>query len=213
MANALLKITPSDFKYLWEECKYCYYEKVVNNSLRPSTPFPGIFNKMNGQMQTMAIGREVSELVKELPAGKFNSQEVFLKSKAIPNRSMCYVTGRLDILTEFEDGTYGIIDLKITDPRDESLYKFSRQLHAYKYAMEHPDEGDPITISKLGLIVVSPQEVSFHKGHIFFRTRPIWKEFEINMNDFFEFIDGISDFLKGNAPSPSPSCSFCKYRG
>ena len=195
--NKLYKISPSDFKYLWEYCKHCYYQKIVNGISPPSMPFPGIFTKMNGQMQGMAIGRNITDLVKGLPAGKFHSQEVYLKSKPVPNKSLCFLTGRLDILTEFEDGNCGIIDLKITDPKDESLYKFSRQLHAYKYAMENPADGEAIEVSKIGLIVVAPQEVSFHKGLIFFRSKPVWKEFKIDMNDFYIFIDEISDFLSG----------------
>ena len=115
-------------------------------------------------------------------------------------------------MTKFDDGSFGVIDLKITNPRDESLYKFGTQLHAYKFALENPEVGDPIKIDRLGLLVISPEEVQFHKGYIFFRSKPIYKEIDINMDGFIEFIDKIATFLEGECPKPSLTCTYCKYR-
>src|SRR5436190_114906 len=169
----MYKLSPSDFKYLWEDCKHCYYQKIVKGVQLPSSPFPGIFSKMNGQMQQMALGQSINELIPELPSGKFYSQEGFLKSKPVPAKNTCFITGRFDVMTEFDDGTFGVIDLKITNPKDESLYKFGTQLHAYKYAIENPATGNPVQIDRLGLLIISPEEVRFHKGYVFFRSKPI----------------------------------------
>ena len=41
----LYKLSPSDLTFAWDECKFCFYQKVKHNiTLR--TPFPGIFGKL-----------------------------------------------------------------------------------------------------------------------------------------------------------------------
>lgn len=37
------KLSPSDFAFLWEECKRCFYLKVVNGIQRPPLIMPKIF--------------------------------------------------------------------------------------------------------------------------------------------------------------------------
>ncbi len=210
--STLYKLSPSDFKYLWEDCKHCYYQKVVNGLPTPFTPFPGIFSKMNSQLQTMALSKNVNEIIPQLPSGKIVSQEGWLHSKPLPNRNGCYIAGKFDLLTKFDDGSYGVIDLKITDPKQDALYKFKTQLHAYKFALENPDENEPVKISKLGLLVVSPSEVVLHKSRAIFLSKPSWIEFKINMEEFYAFIDEISDFLSGECPEPTKGCGYCDYR-
>lgn len=206
------KLSPSDFKYLWEDCKHCYYQKVVNGLSPPFTPFPGIFSKMNSQLQNMAMKKNINELIPQLPSGSIISQEGWLKSTPIPNRNICYISGKFDLLTKFDDGTHGVIDLKISNPREDVLYKFRTQLHAYKYALENPEEKEPIKISKLGLLVISPTEVVYHKNRPIFLSKPAWIEFKPKMDDFFEFIDEVSGFLAGDCPAPTQGCSYCDYR-
>lgn len=206
------KLSPSDFKYLWEDCKYCYWQKVVNGVQLPSIGMPGIFSKMNGQVQEMALGMNIQEFVPELPPGIITAKEGYLRSKSLPNRNLCFLTGRFDVLTKFEDSSYGVIDLKITDPKTDNLYKFSTQLHAYKFALENPENGVPVAVSRMGLVVMSPEQVAIHKGHIFFRSKPIWYEIEEDMDTFIEFVDQVSDLLSSGPPLPSPVCRWCIYR-
>ena len=71
MAGRLYKLSPSDFKYLWEDCKHCYYRKVVHGVTLPSIGIPSIFNKMNSLAQDMAMGKKTTDFSKELPEGKF----------------------------------------------------------------------------------------------------------------------------------------------
>lgn len=213
--NQLFKLSPSDFKYLWEDCKYCYYQKVVNGIELPSIGIPNIFTKMNTYVQTELQGTNPKDLHPDIPDGLFELQERYLKSIPIPSKNICYISGRFDILTKFNDGTHGVIDLKITDPKEESIYKFRNQLHAYKFALENPSEESKRMvnkISKMGLLVISPKSVRFHKGHIVFISKPVWIEVEENMDEFFAFIDEVSQLLEGDVPSPTENCKWCVYR-
>ena len=214
-SNRLYKLSPSDFKYLWEDCKHCYYQKVVNGIELPSIGIPGIFMKMNSQVQTKVQGTNPQNLHPELPSGTFELQERYLTSFPIPNKSRCYISGKFDLLTRFDDGTHGVIDLKITSPKEEDLYKFKYQLHAYKFALENPqDESKRMAdrITKMGLLVISPKAVEFYKGNLVFLHEPQWIEIEENMDEFFALIDEVTKVLEGPLPKPTDNCKWCNYR-
>ena len=100
----------------------------------------------------------------------------------------------------------------MTDSRDEDLNKFDRQLHAYKYALENPIEKEPVTISRVGLLIVSPTDIKPYQGYIYYKAKPVWKEIPINMESFFSFIDRVEQLLEGDEPPPSQTCSWCKYK-
>lgn len=213
--NKLFKLSPSDFRYLWEDCKHCYYRKVVYNIILPSIGIPGIFSKMNGLAQKAMLGLNLKEVHPALPDGTFDLQERFLKSTPIPNKNDCYISGRFDLLTKFNDGSHGVIDLKITDPKEDDIHKFKYQLHAYKYALENPlDETKRMTnkISKMGLLVISPEKIAFHKGKIFFQSQPTWYEIEENTKEFYSFIDSVSNLLNSGLPIPTKGCKWCDYK-
>lgn len=211
----IYKLSPSDFKYLWEDCKHCFWRKVVEGVALPSIGMPAIFGKMNNLVQDKVIDMNLKDINPDLPSGIFEHKERYLKSKPVPNSEGVFISGRFDLLTKFDDGTHGIIDLKITNPNSKTLYKFANQLHAYKYALEHPAYGqDKLVdkISKMGLVIMSPEDVSFKNDTILFNAKPVWIEFDEDMPTFFKFIDDISEFLNSELPEPTDSCAWCRYR-
>jgi len=207
----MFKLSPSDFKYLWEECPHCFYQKVHYNIRQPSIGISSIFTRMSGMLQKNIQGINIQELVPEAPSGKFVLDEGFLKSKPLPS-GKSYINGRFDLLVRFDDGTHGVIDVKMTDSKDEDLDKFNRQLHAYKYALENPAEKDPVTISKVGLIIVSPTDIRPHQGHLYYKAKPVWKEIPVNMDSFFSFISEVEKLLEGPVSEPTSTCQWCVYK-
>jgi len=205
------KISPSDFAYLWNECKHCYYQKV-KNGITYSSPFPAMFGRINGLLQTSIMGMNLQDVHPDLPKGIIEIQEGYMRSKVIPGTSV-FLSGRFDILSRLTDGTYALIDFKITTPDEEKILKrYSSQLHAYKYALENPMEGKPIKVSKMGAVSINPEKMKLKDGKIIFTTVPAYHPIEENMNSFFELIKEISDVLNGEEPLPSPTCSLCSYR-
>lgn len=179
----------------------------------PSIGIPGVFMKMNSILQDSIQGMNLRDLNPDLPDGIVEVKEGFLKSKPIPKTNKSFISGRFDILSNLGDGTYAVIDFKITDPKEDKIQKFSHQLHAYKFSLENPIDGQtPKKVSRLGLITVSPQEIAFHKGHFFFRSKPQWFEIKEDMDGFFSFIDEVTNLLDSNMPDPSVECAWCVYR-
>lgn len=209
----MYKLVPSDFKYLYEDCKHCYYQKVKYNITLPSIGIPGVFSKMNSLLQNAIIGMDLKEINSELPAGKIEVKEGFLKSKPIPPSNDCYIGGRFDIASRLDDGTYSVIDFKITDSKEDKIQKFFAQLHAYKFALENPAFGEPKKVSKMGIVAINPEEISFPDEDVIFRAKPQWFEITEDMDRFYTFISEVSKLLNGPTPPENPdNCKWCYYR-
>lgn len=207
----MYKLSPSDFAYLWSECKHCYYQKVKFGITQKSI-FPSMFTYINKLLQTSIMGMNPKDILPELPNGTIDVQEGYIKSIEIPGTN-CYVSGRFDILTKLDDGTHAIIDFKITTPDEEKiLKKYTSQLHAYKYALENPMEREPIKISKMGAVSINPDEMKLVNGKIIFTTTPTWHPIEEDMDGFLNLISEISDVLDGPLPPTTATCSLCSYR-
>lgn len=211
---SMFKLSPSDFKYLYEDCKYCYYQKVKGYIKElPSIGMPGVFMKMNSLLQNAIMGMDLREINSVLPAGKIEVKEGFLKSKPIPPTYDCFIGGRFDVASRLDDGTYSVIDFKITDPSEDKIQKFSTQLHSYKFALENPFFGTPKKVSKIGIVAISPENISFQGEDIIFKTKPRWFEIETDMDKFFTFISKVSKLLNGSVPDVNPDkCKWCYYR-
>lgn len=209
----MYKLSPSDFKYLWEDCKHCYYQKVKLGVPPYSGAFPAIFTHMNNLLQNSIMGMNLKDINPALPSGIIEIKEGFLKSKPVPGALNCYISGRFDIMSRLDDGTYTVIDFKITNPTEEQMHKFSSQLHAYKFALENPATGKPpVKVSKLGLVSISPRSIEYADGKILFTTVPQYHPIEENMNNFYSLVKEISRVLNGSLPTPSASCKLCIYR-
>ena len=74
MNNTLYKLSPSDFRYLWEDCKYCYYLKVKKGINQPSIGIPGVFMKMNSLLQKDIEGGNLKDINGNLPPGEIGTK-------------------------------------------------------------------------------------------------------------------------------------------
>ena len=205
------KLSPSDFAYLYEECKHCYYLKNRLGINRPSMPFPGVFTALNTRLQGALIGKDLRELSPVLPAGTVESQEGFVQSKQIPGTQV-YIRRKYDLLVLQPDGTYLVVDFKISQPSEEKIPKYQTQLQAYHYAFIHPAHGETKNITKMGLIIMYPDQVKFKDGHAYMNFPPQWMEVAINNEKFLDFITKVSGLLEGPTPPENPNCDWCKYR-
>ncbi|MFC2034573.1 PD-(D/E)XK nuclease family protein [Chloroflexota bacterium] len=192
--------------------------KVVHGIAQPSTPLPSIFSKIAGLLKNHYDGKHTGELHVNLPPGIVSHGEKGVRSQTIklPNRkSTCYINGRFDIVVSFEDGTYGVIDFKTSNPSKDSARMYSRQLHAYAYALEHPALGKLALspVSKLGLLYFYPDNIS-QRGieRLSYEAEIIWIEIEKDERGFLKFIDEVLDVLElPEAPKHSPGCQWCGY--
>lgn len=204
------KLSPSDFAYLYEECKLCYWLKVREGISQPSKPMPGVFSAINTRLQGMLVGKELKELSEVLPGGIVESQEGFVESIVYPNTNV-YIKGKYDLLIKQPDGTYLIVDFKISQPSEEKIPKYQTQLYSYKFAIENPKFGQPKKITKMGLIVMYPDQTEFKNGKAYLDFPPKWLEVKEDPTSFSKFMLEVSSLLDGPMPQAGENCAWCKY--
>jgi len=219
MPTSPIKLSPSDLTFLWDECPRCFYLKYLHGINRPAAPFPSIFGAIDRLMKAHFAGQPASEIAPSLPPGVISVSEKWIESVPVtlPGHSLsCFLRGKIDASIDFDDGSHGIVDFKTSEPKPAQIPFYSRQLHAYAYALEHPAPGklELSPISRLGLLVEAPlatwitttEEINFH----FTST---WLEIPYSETGFLRFIDHVLTLLELPLPPPAgEKCSYCQYR-
>jgi len=211
------KLSPSDFAFLWNECKRCFYLKIVKNIARPSTPMPTIFVKIDSIMKDYFKHKCTTEFDKSLSKGKVEFGDKWIQSQILDHKetdNKFFIKGKTDTVVRFDDGTFGIVDFKTSKIRTENIEKYSRQLHAYALALEKPEIGKPhlYPIKKLGLLVVEPTSMLGNDKECFFKNSISWQPIEKDYNKFKNFINEMMKVLSlPEAPKASPKCQWCTY--
>ncbi len=207
----MYKLSPSDFAYLYDECKRCYWMKIHDKVMRPQLPFPGIFSAINTRLQGTLVGTELRSLSSDLPAGYVEKQEGFVESIPVPGTQL-YLKGKYDLLVKKPDGTYLLIDFKLSQPHEDKIDKYKTQLYSYKFAMENPKYEKPIRITQMGLIIMYPDQVKFESGHATLTFPPKWLEIPQDEQAFMSFMKEVDTLIAGPIQPEGEDCQFCKYR-
>jgi len=212
-------LNPSDFAFLWEECKRCFYLKVVANFRRTKLSMPSIFNAIDAQMKDHFEGKQTSDVLPSLPAGVFTPSSGWVQSVplSVPgHNTTCTIRGKLDTVVRFIDGTFGLIDFKTSQIRSKHAALYGRQLHAYALGVERAAPGNlsfsPVTT--LGLVVFEPKKFRSENHTAAALTGSIgWVGIPRNDATFFAFLGEVLSLLElPNPPSAAPSCEWCQYR-
>ena len=219
MAAQTWFLSPSDFAFLWEECKRCFYLKVVSNFRRPSPPMPKIFGVIDGLMNAHFAGKRTTDVCASLPGGVVQYGENWVQSTPIAfstHSSKVILRGKLDTVLRFDDGSYAVVDFKSSERSDEHIPLYGRQLHAYAYSLENaaPNNLALKPVARLGLLVFEPNAF-FGKvgGSTSLSGDLVWIEIPRDDAAFLTFLDEVLDILEQpSPPGGSAACPWCIYR-
>lgn len=132
-------ISPSDLTFSWDGCHRCLWLNYNHGVKAP------LFMPLVGELSAMQeahFDAVTSALVTpELPSGKVHSRGGWVKSTPIVvngSASPYAVRGKYDLLMEFDDGTWGVIDCKFQGRDSDKSDFYSPQLEAYAYSLENP---------------------------------------------------------------------------
>lgn len=211
------KVSASDLTFLFDECRRCFWLKLVGGLPRPRAPFPKVFSLLDAQTKGFFEGKRTQEMAGALPPGRMIHGERAVRSSllVLPGHPRnLQIGGRFDAAIRFDDGTFGIVDFKTTVPRPEHVGFYGRQLHAYVLAAENPAPGSlhlrPVT--QLGLLCVEPTAMVRHRGEVAYRGTPRWVDVPRDDQAFLSFLGEVMAVLERRTPpQPSPTCGFCDY--
>lgn len=212
------KLSPSDFAFLWQECKRCFYLKVARGFNRPSAPFPSIFSTIDLLMKGYFEGKPTADIDPSLPSGVVAHGDMWVESAPIEvpgTSSTCFIRGKFDTVLRFDDGSYGVVDFKTSKVKDSHRWLYSRQLHAYALALERPGSHQLhlAPVSRLGLLCVQPEAMTAIERGYAYNARAAWLDCPRDDVSFMAFLREVVDLLDQPAlPRAADDCSWCKYR-
>jgi hypothetical protein len=212
-----LIVSPSSFGFLYEECPACYYNTVHGLRRRPQTPFPSIFTSIDRAMKTHFAAAGMHAIAGERRRFRVLAQDGWVRSAPIPVRGhdlTLTIRGTFDSVLQFEDRRRAVCDWKTAPVKVELLPKYSRQLHAYAYALEHPALDEAKKIDELGLGVFEPAAfASSNDAQASLTGGLTWMSMERDDVAFGRFLQTVGRLLAlPSAPAPSAHCAFCAYR-
>jgi hypothetical protein len=213
-----IKLFPSDFAFLWEQCPRCFWLQAIKGIKRPSIPMPSIFMSIDRQMKESFVDKNLSDINPDWIDGRVVGSDIWVKSlyKEYPERDLqLYISGKLDTLVRLEDNSYGIIDFKTSDAL-KFLPLYMRQLHAYAYAFNNPQRENfdfKGRITQLGLIIFDP-------CNGFDISKPCeaalngtitYKSISFVPDKFDKFLDKIAGLVaEEDEPDYNSECAWCQ---
>jgi len=206
-------ISPSDLTFSWGGCHRCLWLSY-NHGLRT----PG-FMPLVGDLATMQenyfAGKNTSDIAPVLPAGKVLGLGGWVKSSLIPVNgaaSKYAIRGKYDLLIEFDDGTYGIIDCKFQAKDSDKTDLYQPQLEAYAFALENPATGEAKKVSLMGLLVWSLLEPAGDVTKGFgLKLKHTWRPIERNPAALQERLTDFITVVDAKMPTAKALCDMCNY--
>jgi hypothetical protein len=219
MMTDIVTLSPSDLTFLWSQCPRCFYLKYIHKISRPSAPFPSIFSKIDLLMKGYFADQSASSLNPALPPGIISFADRWVVSQPLElagHTLRCQLRGKFDSVIAFEDGSYGVVDFKTTDPRPSHIAFYRPQLHAYALALEQPAPGALLLspISRLGLFSVAPSGLEgLPDGRLAYTGVVTWQEIPRDDTAFLKFLGKVLTLLElPEPPPPGETCGYCQYR-
>lgn len=160
-APLTLKLSPSEFAFLYRECDRCAVLKVRDGIARPYMPFPSVFQAIDKSLRGIFAGADVSRIDPALPPGTLATKGHKVKfSRDIETGGRTVrieVSGITDATVAHEDGGISVLDFKVSG-RDVSgeADRYACQLAAYALGERARLNAPHTPIHALGLIVMSP---------------------------------------------------------
>jgi hypothetical protein len=208
------KLSPSDLTYLYDDCKFCFTMKVKHGITRPSISLPQVFSVIANLQKDYYSGRHTREFCRQLPDGVVRYGEKWVRSAPISlaSGSTCFINGRFDIVVEFDDGGYGVIDFKTRQEAEEPTAMYARQLASYAYALENPAAGSLglSPVRRLGLLYFAPVACVLRGSRQSVEGPVSWAEVRKDDKAFVDFIAEVGCLLDRGVAEPQ-TCTRCPH--
>ena len=207
-------LSPSDLTFGFSGCHRCLWLKYNAGLSAPMTmPLVGTLSALQEARFRSAATTDMS---KAMPSGAVVdagswvvSTPVVIDGVATPFQ----IRGKYDLLVKFDDGSFGVVDCKVSSSADDKADFYRPQLEAYAFALESPASGEPKHISATGLLVWTPSSVTgdAQSGYGFSVDafwQPIARQPEALTSLLKDFIGVIT---AEQAPDTKDGCRDCGY--
>ena len=213
MGEPRAAISPSHLTYAWGDCHRCLWLQY-NHQVGIPAQMP-LIGDLADMQEKYFIGAKTSDMHPDLPEGKVHSHGGWVASENIivdGVDSGLYIRGKYDLLLEFADGTFGIVDCKLQKNDYDKSNFYAPQLEAYAFSLENPQKDQPKKISLTGLYTWSLDRASGNLTTGFgYRVNCAWYPAERNPLALQERLSELIRMIRGDCPPSKDSCATCGY--
>jgi hypothetical protein len=216
-------LAPSELDYKPVKCTRCYYLEKIKKIKLMNFP-PPVFSNFDVVQQAYFKDKNTSALTSHLPPGRIMQKEEMpgrvVSTTLKDNKGREFILGgRPDVVIEFDDKSYGIIDFKTTNIKSDKAESYRYQLEAYRYIFSYPGsikkgptpKLSPIT--HMGVLQFEPKSISDNKeNNCSLNLEMSYSKLEQNDKKFFTRIEMILDILELKDPPPiNENCTDCMF--
>ncbi len=206
------RISPSSLSYDLGGCHRCFAE-ALNGEVWPERPFPGIFARLDRAQRKYFDGKSTTVLDPNLPTGVIRNAKGVLAEPFEHNGTRLVIRGTLDAIAELDDDSIIVIDFKSSIPKEHLGDRYRPQLEAYRWALTHPQRGEPRDVSGLGLLIVTPEDMADTEIGPAQLVSTTWINVDFDDAWFIGLLEHICEIAADPKSAESnPYCSWCDLR-
>jgi len=142
MMNEIITLAPSELDYMPMKCPRCFYLAKLKKISLKNFP-PPVFSNFDVVQQEYFKTKNTLSLSSSLPSGKILQKDELpgrvVSTTLKDNKDREFILGgRPDVVIAFDDNSYGIIDFKTTNIKEDKAESYRYQLEAYRYIFTYP---------------------------------------------------------------------------
>ena len=208
-------ISPSDLTFTYGQCKRCFWLKYNRGISTPG--FMPLVGPMSTFQESAYRGLPSTSLDPQLLQGKISRFGADVESTPIRimgQETKWRIKGRYDLVIEYENGTIGLIDCKVTTSAmdDEKVNHYLPQLEAYCFALENPVTGLPEKVAHSGLMMWRVDGATQdEEAQNYFTTQSAFLMVPRDPDGFQEFMRKVIEVLEGPIPESGEKCDNCAF--
>ena len=214
------QFSPSELDYK-PKCKRCFYLLKKHKLSLGDFP-PPVFSSFDVVQKGYFLNKNTIDVTDQLPSGKFVTDlpgRITSSNLKDKKERAFSLFGAPDLVVEFDQGGYGIIDFKTTNlsPTKSDNYKF--QLEAYAQIFANPGATKSKVTPKLtpvthmGIAQFFPTEIFTHaKDECDLKLKMLYSPQPRIEEDFYNLITSLIDLLEEpTIPNHGENCKYCKF--
>ena len=206
-------IRPSDLTYNLSACPRCLWLNYQHDVKIP----------MN--MPLVSQLADIQESFYEVrPAeaidGMFEGAQVIARNEWVTSKHVAhrgsttkfYINGKYDLLIKMKDSRYAVVDCKFTGSARDNVDFYLPQLEAYAFSLEHPQSGDAIEVSTVGILTWTTSTAVQNGDTPALPIDVKWFEIKRDRTSFENTLDKFLDIVTSpTSPKRSTNCANCNY--
>jgi len=206
-------IRPSDLTYNLSACPRCLWLNYQHDVKIPMN-MP-LVSQLADIQESFYEVRPPEAIDGMFEGAQVIARNEWVTSKHVAHRGSTtkfYINGKYDLLIKMKDSRYAVVDCKFTGSARDNIDFYLPQLEAYAFSLEHPQSGDAIEVSTVGILTWTTSTAVQNGDTPALPIDVKWFEIKRDRTSFENTLDKFLDIVTSpTSPKRSTNCANCNY--